>query len=264
MTKISIASYSFHGLKRAGMMDVFGYLESVRHRYYLDAADLWNGLLGDDPDVYLAQDHLRKIKEAMSERGLALANYHADGCHIWEDDQALREKHYKLAMSHLAAAAYLGAKTVRIDSGGRERHWTEEQFELIVKRYHEFAMFGGNHGFRIGPETHWGTEIYADNMEKLARAINHKSYGILLHLGRDAENKPDEFDRRLAPWTMHTHVDPKTIETRLEPAIRTLLDAGYAGYWSVEHGEGKDEYAIVQRQLAAVREVLKKVQEKQL
>src|SRR4051794_34244586 len=151
MTKISIASYSFHGLKRAGMMDVFGYLESVRHRYHLDAADIWNGLLGDDPDVYLADDHLRKIKEGLSERGLALANYHADGCHIWEDDPELREKHYKLALSHLKAAAYLNAQTVRIDTGGRGRHWTSEQFDLIVKRYREFAAYGSDQGLRVGP-----------------------------------------------------------------------------------------------------------------
>jgi len=197
----------------------------------------------------------------MRERELTLVNYHADGCHIWEDDPALREKHYQLAMRHLAAAAYLGAKTVRIDSGGRERRWTEDQFELIVKRYSEFATFAGNHGFRVGPETHWGTELYADNMEKLARAVNHHNYGILLHLGRDAENKPDEFDRRLAPWTMHTHVDPNTIQTRLNSAIRTLLDAGYQGYWSVEHGEGTDEYVLVESQLNAVRDVLTKLQE---
>jgi sugar phosphate isomerase/epimerase len=263
MLKISIASYSFHGLKHAGMIDVFGYLETVRHRYQLDAADIWNGLLGDDPEVYLADNYLRKIKEALNERRLALVNYHADGCHIWEDDPALREKHYKLATRHLNAAAYLGARTVRIDSGGRERHWNDAQFDLIVKRYREFSDFGANHGFRVGPETHWGTELYADNMEKLARAVNHKNYGILLHLGRDAENKPDEFDRRLAPWTMHTHVDPNTIQTRLDSAIRTLLDAGYQGYWSTEHGEGKDEYAIVANQLTAVRSALSKVQEKQ-
>ena len=256
--RISIASYSFHGLKSAGMIDVFGYLESVRYRYGLDAADIWNGLLGSDPDVYLADDSLGKIKQAMNERALTLVNYHADGCHIWEDDLAEREKHYKLAMRHLAAAASLGAKTVRIDSGGRERRWTPEQFDLIVQRYKEFAAMGANHGFRVGPETHWGTELYADNMEQLAGAVNHKNFGILLHLGRDAENKPDEFDRRLAPWTMHTHVDPNTIQTRLESAIRTLLDAGYQGYWSVEHGEGKNEYAIVQRQLDAVRDALKR------
>ena len=37
--KISIASYSFHGLTGQGMMDVFGYLETVKYRYRLDAIE---------------------------------------------------------------------------------------------------------------------------------------------------------------------------------------------------------------------------------
>ena len=41
---ISIASYSFHGLLEAGMIDVFGYLESCRYRYHLDTADIWSNL----------------------------------------------------------------------------------------------------------------------------------------------------------------------------------------------------------------------------
>ena len=38
--KLSIASYSFHGLLDEGKMDVFGYLETIRYRYGLDAADI--------------------------------------------------------------------------------------------------------------------------------------------------------------------------------------------------------------------------------
>lgn len=43
--EISIASYSFHGLLRDGMIDVFGYLESSKYCYHVDAADIWNGFL---------------------------------------------------------------------------------------------------------------------------------------------------------------------------------------------------------------------------
>ena len=32
---VSIASYSFHGLLSQGQIDLFGYLESCRHRYGL-------------------------------------------------------------------------------------------------------------------------------------------------------------------------------------------------------------------------------------
>jgi hypothetical protein len=48
--KISIISYAFYGLQGAGMMDAFGYLESVRYRYGLDAADIWNGTLASTDD----------------------------------------------------------------------------------------------------------------------------------------------------------------------------------------------------------------------
>ena len=37
--RISIASFSFHGLRERNMMDVFGYLESCKYRYGLDSAD---------------------------------------------------------------------------------------------------------------------------------------------------------------------------------------------------------------------------------
>ena len=54
--RISIASYSFHGLTGAGMMDIFGYLESVKYRYRLDAADIWSGTLGS-----IEPEHLGKL-----------------------------------------------------------------------------------------------------------------------------------------------------------------------------------------------------------
>ena len=251
--KISIASYSFHGLIASGRMDVFGYLESVRFRYHLDAADIWNGLLGKDSETYLTPAFLAGVKEGLEERGLALANYHADGCHLWEDDAADREKNHRLALRHLDAAEYLGAKTVRIDTGGRGRHWTGEQLDHIVRRYREFATRAANHGYRIGPETHWGTELFPDNMEKLARAVDHPGYGILLHLGHWDEGNVEENDRRLARWACHTHVDLKTTRGRIESVVRMLHEVGYQGYLGVEHHTGRNEYAEVAAQVAEVR-----------
>jgi sugar phosphate isomerase/epimerase len=254
--KISIASYSFHGLIASGRMDVFGYLESVRYRYHLDAADIWNGLLGTDPQKYLSPEFLRAVKEGLEERGLVLANYHADGCHIWEDDPAEREKNHRLALRHLEAAEYLGARTVRIDAGGRGRHWTAAQFDHIVRRYREFAGRAADGGYRIGPETHWGAELLPDNMERLARAVDHGGYGILLHMGHWDEGDPDGNDRRLAPWACHTHLDMKTTRNRLESALRILGEAGYEGYLGVEHHTGRNEYEEVAAQVAEVRRAL--------
>jgi len=256
---ISIASFSFHGLKAAGMMDVFGYLESCRYRYDLCTADIWNGLISNDVEFYLNDEFLKKLKTALDERELTLVNYHADGCHVWEDDPDKRAAHRELSLRHLHAAKVLGARTVRIDAGGKGKMWTPQQMDAIVKTFGEFCRIAGDAGFRVGPESHWGPELEPDNMEALAKAVNHPAFGVLIHLGRWGDAPSDEGDRRLAKWAMHTHVDQKTIETRLESAMKILLDAGYTGCWGVEQGDGRNEYAEIAVHLAAVKRAVSRL-----
>jgi hypothetical protein len=52
---------------------------------------------------------------------------------------------------------------------------------------------------------------------------------------------------------MHTHVSANIVTTCLEERMKILLDAGYEGYWGVEHHSAKNEYAEVEWQLAEVR-----------
>lgn len=248
---ISIASYSFHGLHAEGMMDAFGYLETCKYRYGLDTADFWNGLVGT-----VDEDYLLKLRHAADERELTVVNYHADGVHLWEDDPAAREANYRKALTHLRAAELLGAKTVRFDTGGKIGPMSDEQLDYLASRYREYCAFAADHGFRIGPENHWGLSLIADNMVRLARAVDHPAYGILLHVGHWEDGDPEAGDRRLAPWTAHTHLDARTCAANLAENMRMLGDAGYTGCWGVEHHTAKNEYAEVAVQLAEVRRVL--------
>jgi sugar phosphate isomerase/epimerase len=256
--KISIASFSFHGLRAAGMIDAFGYLETCKYRYRLDAADFWNGIVGPD-DLVLQEAFQAKVKEALAEREMTLVNYHVDGCHVWEDDAAKREKHHQLALAHLKVGRAWGAKTMRIDAGGQGHVWSSEQFDLIVKTFKEYAKIAWDFGCRVGPESHWGPELVPDNMERLAKAVDHPGFGILLHIGHWDNAPEEEGDRRLAKWAVHTHIDARITKTRLDSAIALLLDAGYQGYWGVEHHTGTNEYAEVEYQLSEVRRALEKL-----
>jgi sugar phosphate isomerase/epimerase len=248
---ISIASYSVHGLLAEGKIDIFGYLESCRYRYGLNTADIWNGLIPTTDD-----DFIRKVRQGIEERELTLVNYHVDGVHLWDDDEAARERNYKGALAHLKAAATLGAKTVRFDTGGTLTKMTPEQADYVISRYREYAVFAGEHGFKVGPETHWGFSLIADNMEAIAKAVDHPAYGILLHIGHWEHGDPDEGDTRLAPYTVHTHVDANITRTCLAEKIDLLLNAGYTGAWGVEHHSAQNEYAEIAVQLAMVRRVL--------
>jgi sugar phosphate isomerase/epimerase len=253
--KISIASYAFHGLLEEGKMDIFGYLETCKYRYGLDAADIWNGTLGP---AGLDAAHIRKVRQALDEREMTLANFCVDGAHLWEGDPGEREKNYQKALAHLKAAEILGAQTVRIDMGGQGEQLTPEQFDYVVKRYREYAQRAHDHGYRVGPETHWGPSLTVEVQDAVRKAVNHPGYGILLHIGHwnGGAVREDEGDRRLAPWAFHTHVDARIAATCLEEKMKILREAGYSGYWGIEHHSAKNEYAEVAWQVALVQRQL--------
>ncbi len=250
---VSVLSYSFRGLLAEGKMDVFGYLESCRYRYGLGAADIWNGFLPS-----LDEDYLKKVKDALDERELVLADLCVDRAHVWDDDPAVREQNYQNALAHLKAGEILGARFVRIDAGSRAETWTDEQFEHIVKRYREYAQFAWDHGFKMGAENHWGPEKSWPNLKKLYEAVDHPGFGISCHIGGWAGSPEEvaEADRLVAPWVCHTHFAWNITEGPLEEKMANLRDAGYQGYYSVEHHSARNEYAEVAIQIARVRDVL--------
>jgi len=248
---ISIASYAFHGLLGQGAIDVFGYLESVKYRYGLDAADIWNGML-----VSTEEDYLRTVREALDERELTLVNLCVDGAHLWDPDPAERDRLYATARANLRAAVILGARTVRLDMGGHELEMTPEQLDYTVMRYREYAQFAADHGFRVGTENHWGASRRIANQLAVIRGVDHPAYGVLLHFSNWADDDPTASERQIAPYVMHTHVAANVVRDRLLPRMQCLFDVDYAGYWGVEHHSGANEYAEVAWQLAEVRRVL--------
>lgn len=243
--KISVASYAFFGLLEEGKIDLFGYLESCKYRYHLQSADVWNGMLQNIDDA-----SLKKAKEGLEDRGLELANLCVDGPHIWEDDPEARERNYKSALAHLHAAKTLGARTIRIDAGGRGDTFTNEQFDLIIKRYKEYAQIAYDSGFKVGPENHWGPEVEPENMRRICQGVDHPGFGMLLHF------RGNEGDAVMAPWAMHTHISWDITEHHLDKSVKLLLDVGYQGYFSIEHHSGKNEYNEVAIQVAKVRDAL--------
>ncbi|MGD0579562.1 MAG: TIM barrel protein [Bryobacteraceae bacterium] len=254
--RVSVMAYSFHGLLEQGRMDIFGFLETCKYRYHLDTADLWNGFLKSTDEAYL-----KKIVDELNERELIVPNLAVDAAHVWADDPAQREKQHQNALAHLNAGRILGARFVRVDAGqcGKNtKEWTDEAFDHIVKRYREYAQYAHDHGFKAGAEVHWGPESWWPSMKKLIQAVNHPGFGVCCHISgfRGTKEEVDIADREIAPWVVHTHIDWDVCSGPLVEKLNNLRNAGYQGYYSVEHHSARNEYAETEIQLAKVRAVL--------
>ena len=257
---ISVLSYSFRGLLKAGVMDIFGYLETCKYRYHLQAADLWSGFFVSEDE-----DYVLKIKEALDEREMELADIALDGAHLWEPDPDVREQHYQRAKTYLKIAEVLGARFVRIDAGGSRdaETWSDEEFDFIASRYREYAQWAYNHGFKIGLENHWGPEKRWSNLKLMYEAVNHPGFGVSCHLGSWAgpEEEQAQADVLVAPWVSHTHIAWYICQGPLMEKLSNLWKVDYDGYYSVEHHSAEDEYAEVGIQIAKVRDTLHKLRQ---
>ena len=253
---VSIASYSFHKLLQAKMMDVFGYLESMKYRYGILNADIWNGFIWD---MEIAD--FKKIRRAMDERGIELSNLCCDGACPWADDPDEKRELDKMASRMLDAAEILGAKTVRFDVGIHEDVPSEAQMEYVLKKFSEYAKRGEKGGFIIGPENHWGAARSLAVQKRMYAEINSKNYGILLHLGNWNLAEGETFDgndREAAKIAVHTHVDYEHAMDA-ENILPPLIENGYKGVFGIEHHREINEYQGTQAQLSKILYALSKI-----
>ena len=270
---VSCLSYSFNGLFRAGMMDIFHYLETCRYRFGLEAADLWNGMITSTQD-----DFIHKVYLALQERQLVVPNIAADGAHLIsrpdmdtpEDRARLREIQDK----YMEICKKWGVGFLRFDAGplpggyvtnSIREMWKPQDFDYLVNRYKELAQKAFDYGFKVGPENHMGHEKYWPNMEKLIKAVDHPGFGICVHFGGWTAESPDSrvqdndtADNACVKVICHTHIPWDTCENSdlLQKKISLLHQAGYRGYYSAEHHSGQNEYNLTQVQISKIQAAL--------
>ncbi len=254
MTAYSVGSWSYHALFEAGKMNVFGYLESIKYRYRLQHADIWNGMLASLDETYIDS-----IQATLQEEELIVANLAVDGADIWHDDPEVREHNAHKARTYLDIARKWGVQSLRIDLGIHDKTLTEEQFAFCVKRYKEYTKFAEEHGFRVGPQTHQLAAQVPANLKQLAEAVDSPAFGIVLNVNRWEADQAIG-DEIAAPFTMHAQLDRAFVDftgPELVQKIQLLQRAGYQGCWSLEFRGGKDEYIETAHDLLTIQRAVR-------
>ena len=287
--KFSITPYSFHLHHYAGQMDVFTMIATVKHRYRLDAIDMWNPMMLSITDT----NYLGKIKEALAREDMTICNYAVDGANIWDPDPVIRKRNADFYLENAKAAEFLGAKTIKIDTGAfylphfcfawdydpkiqkrntgaypqnpteaeqkafeENRYYTDEMLEYFSKKLSEYCKRADDMGYEIVLENHWGPMCVASELVKVIKACEHPKLGILSHLGRWFGPDAKKAEEIVAPYTRYIHIDRVAADKGqgLADLAKPYLDLGYDGYWGVEYiEESEDEFAIVDFILAQAR-----------
>lgn len=251
--KISVMSYSFHGLHNVGAMDLYGYLFTLKYRYGLNIADIWNGFITSYEDI-----ENQKLKNMLDELDMSVAALCCDQAHVWDDDPKVRAANEKMALDCIRLAKTIGAKTIRIDVGVRDEKFPKDKLDYVVEKYTEYCALAAAFGAKLGPENHWGCSRDPESLQLLLdRMAGVPNFGLQLHLGGWQCGDPDVNDLHFVKYAMHMHMDFPHCYNLNDKHLQDLRVTGYSGVWSVESHFGKNEFENVAFQLANVKRILK-------
>ena len=254
MNHYSVGSWSFHGLFHAGKMNLFGYLETMKYRYRLQHADIWNGMLLSTETPYI-----QSIADTLQEEEMKVACLSVDAADVWHDDPAIRERSHERALTYLAIARSWGVDTLRIDMGVNTISMSDEQLEFLANRYRQYASIASDYGFRVGPQTHQLGSQSPANLRRLNDAVASDAFGIVLNVNR-WEVDGERGDEIVAPFTMHAQFDRAFVDftgAQLQQKVQLLKDKGYEGCWSLEYRGGSNEYLEVEHDLLTIRRAVR-------
>ncbi|MFN4242519.1 MAG: sugar phosphate isomerase/epimerase family protein [Tepidisphaerales bacterium] len=276
--KLSICSYSFHRLLAEGKQDIFRYITDCRdlgctqldpwmaHFEPIQAAcSEWRKVpFPHQQASYLSSEEVRylaEVRRAAERAGLPFGCIAVDGGHMYEKDVAARNANRAIAYRWIDVCAVLGARQIRLDSGGTHA-MPDAEFKVIVEGFCDVVARAAARGVEVVIENHWGASQVPDNLLRILGAVPGlkmlwDSYNFVPELKREGREK-------CAPYAAITHM--KTFrfdDAGNEPdediphAVRTLKAAGYDGTWGIEScPKEMDEYEAARKTIALLKKLV--------
>lgn len=271
--QLSICSYSFHGLLEQGKQDIFRYISDCKE-LGCTQLDPWNAhlaqleesdkhtLTGQNPEgAGLAapdEEYLQRVKAAADGAGLPFGCIAVDGAHIYDRQPEARQKFRNEAYKWIEVSRTLGAKQIRIDSGG-EHEMTDEMFKIIVEGFLDLVARGREADLEIVMENHWGASQVPENVVRILEAV--PGLGLLFDTNNWAPGMQQSGWEMCAKYASITHIKTFSFDENgndpsvdLHRAIGLLKATGYNGCWGIEScPKDGDEYGAARKTIELVR-----------
>jgi sugar phosphate isomerase/epimerase len=258
--RLSLAAYSFRKYLALNLkpkppmtLDDFADLAAALD---LDAIEPTAYYFADTSPAYLAQ-----LKGRCTRLGLDISGTAVGNNFCLPDPAKLRQQidHVKQWVEH---ASRLGAKTIRIFAGNRDKSDSPEQARArCIAAIQEACDHAGQYGVYLALENHGGITATVDEILALVHAVKHPWFGVNLDTGNFRTADPYADLARLAPFAVNVQIKTEIQRAgrREEADLKRLLDivraTGYRGYVALEYEAEEDPKTAVPRHV----EVLKKL-----
>lgn len=250
--KLGTCAYSYRELLTSGKMTLDEFLDTAASLNF-DGVELTSYYFPEE-----SREYLLRIKRDTFVRGLDISGTAVGGNFANADKKARKDQIAKVK-DWLEKSAILGSSALRVFAGGQPEGVERSEAEDWVRDgLAECAKVAEREGVILALENHGGLTSDADGTLALVTPLDSPWVRINLDYGNFTGDVYEQFER-CAPYTLTTHAK-KTyrVGEQREPVdyrkvVRTMRDAGYNGYISIEYEEKEPPIQGVDRFAAYIR-----------
>lgn len=266
--EISLAQWSLHRSLRSGELDHLDFARTAREELDIHAVEYVNTFFKDKATDFA---YLAEMQQRAADVGVRSLLIMIDGeGALAAPDAAARRKAIENHFRWLAAAAFLGCHSIRVNAGG-STDW-EQGMALAADSLQRLAEIAEPYGLNVIVENHGGLSSDGKWLAGVMQRADHPRVGTLPDFGNFDLGGGESYDRylgveELMPWakavSAKSHAfDAEGNELRTDYArmLGIVKDAGYRGFIGVEfEGQGVPELEGIRLTRDLLRRVRKSI-----
>lgn len=244
--QISLAQWSLHRTLRSGKLDALDFAAFTKREFDISAIEYVNSFFKDKAGDF---DYLGQLKQRAADNGVQSLLIMVDGeGSLADTDDAKRRKAIENHFRWLAAAAFLGCHSIRVNAAGSGD--SDDMAGRAADSLVRLAEVATPYGLNVIVENHGGRSSNGAWLANVMSRANHPRVGTLPDFGNFRVGKDDHYDRykgvtELMPYAKAVSAkshdfDADGAETHTDylRMLKIVKDAGYNGFVGVEYEGG--------------------------
>ncbi len=248
--RISLAEWSVHRMLRSGALAPLDFPRFAREQAGLEAVEYVNTFFQDCATDF---EWLGELKRRCADLGVKSLLIMIDGeGELGDGEPAARRRAVENHFRWIAAAAFLGGHSIRVNAGGPGP--ADELQKRVADSLHRLGELGDGYGIDVIVENHGGLSSNGAWLAATIRKADHPRVGTLPDFGNFDLGEEGWYDRyqgvaELMPFARAVSAkshefDEQGNETRTDyrRMLKIVVDAGYHGHVGIEYeGDQRSE-----------------------